>query len=105
MHSPPAVTLGKCEYKVDIWPWFEPDDERLSTDWHFRLSLRTTAKGVSHVVQHVSWLVVRRCGSRRRWSVAKVKVRQVCADGTGAVKDECWAWTEERGGQMTSCDD
>ena len=105
MHSPPAVTLGKCEYKVDIWPWLEPDDERLSTDWRFRLSLRTTAKGMSHVVQHVSWLVVRRCGSRRQWSVVKAKVRQVYADAPGAVKDGCWAWTEGPGGWAMSCSD
>jgi hypothetical protein len=62
-------------------------------DLHFGLSLRTN-RGVSRVVQRVSWLVVRRHGSRRQWSAAKVKVIRVRADGPRAVKDGCWAWTE-----------
>ena len=57
------------------------------------MSLRTNC-GVSHVVKRVSWLVVCRCGSRRRWSAAKVKVMRIRADGPGAVKDGCWAWTD-----------
>ena len=55
-------------------------------DWRFGLSLRTN-RGVSRVVQRVSWLVVRRRGSRRRWSAVKVKVMRVHADGPGVVKD------------------
>ena len=61
--------------------------------------------GVSHVVKRVSWLVVCRRGSRRRWSAAKVKVMRVRADGPGVVKDGCWAWTEGPGGRATSCGD
>jgi hypothetical protein len=45
-------------------------------------------------VQHVSRLVVCRCGVRRRWSTAKVKAMQVCADGPGVAKDECHVSTE-----------
>ena len=44
--------------------WFEFDDEWLSMIERVGLSLRTN-RGVSRVVQHVSWLVVRRCGSQR----------------------------------------
>ena len=61
--------------------------------------------GVSHVVQCVSWLVVCRRGSRRRWLAAEVKVRRVRADGPGEVKDGYWAWTEGPGGRATSCGD
>jgi len=57
---------------------------------------------VSRVAQRVSWLVVRRRGSRRRWSAVKVKVMQVRADGPGVVKDGRWAWTEGLGGWATS---
>jgi hypothetical protein len=48
-----------------------------------------TNRGVSWVVQHVSWVVVRRCGARRRWLTTKVKVKRVRADRLRAVKDGC----------------
>jgi hypothetical protein len=37
---------------------------------------------------HVSRLVVCKCGAQIRWSTTKVKVIQVHADGPGAMKDE-----------------
>jgi len=56
-------------------------------------------------VRRVSWLVVRRRGSRSWWLAAKVKVMRIHADGSGAVKDGCWTWTEGPGGRATSCGD
>jgi hypothetical protein len=38
---------------------------------------------------HVSQIVVCRCGVHGWWSTAEVKVMQAHADGSGAVKDEC----------------
>jgi hypothetical protein len=57
------------------------DGERLSTvaSWVVLWSNR----GVSCVCNHVSWLVVCRCGAQVRWSTAKVKVMWVHADRTG----------------------
>jgi hypothetical protein len=46
-------------------------------------------------VQHVSWLVVCRCGVQRQLSIEKVKVMQVRVDGPGLVKDEHWVLTDE----------
>jgi hypothetical protein len=46
------------------------------------------------VCNHVSRLVVCRCGAQVRWSTAKVKVMRVRADGPGAVKDEHCDLTE-----------
>jgi hypothetical protein len=43
---------------------------------------------------HVSRLVVCRCEAQRLWSVTKVKVMWIRADGPGAVKDKCWDLTE-----------
>jgi hypothetical protein len=37
---------------------------------------------------HVSRLVVCRCGARERWLMVKVKVMRARADGPGAVKGE-----------------
>jgi hypothetical protein len=39
-------------------------------------------------VQHVSWLVVRRCEVHRQWSTTKVNDMQVHANGLRVVKDE-----------------
>ena len=50
---------------------------------------------VSVFVQHVSWLVVYRCGVQRQLSIEKVKVMQVRVDGPGLVKDEHWVLTDE----------
>jgi hypothetical protein len=52
-----------------------------------------TDRSMSYVVcNHVSRLVVCRCGAQVRWSTAKVM--WVRADGLGAVKDEHWDLTE-----------
>jgi len=54
---------------------------------------------VCHIqMGRVSWFMVRKCGARRQWSTAKVKVMRVRAEGLGAVKDRCWDWTEGQGG-------
>jgi hypothetical protein len=50
---------------------------------------------MSMYVQHVSWLVVCRCGVQRQLSIEKVKVMQVRVDGPGLVKDEHWVLTDE----------
>jgi hypothetical protein len=42
----------------------------------------------------VSRLMMCRCGAQGRWSTMKVKVMQVRADGSGAVKDEHWDLTD-----------
>jgi hypothetical protein len=39
-------------------------------------------------MQHVSWLMMYRCGVRRHWLIAKVKVMRFHADGPRAVKDK-----------------
>jgi hypothetical protein len=39
---------------------------------------------------HVSQLVVCKCGAQGWWSTIEVKVIQACANGQGVVKDECW---------------
>jgi hypothetical protein len=44
---------------------------------------------------HVGRLVVCRCGAQGQWSMAEVKVMRACADGPGAVKDECWVLADE----------
>jgi hypothetical protein len=43
---------------------------------------------------HVGRLVVCRCGPQGRWLTAEVKVIWACADGSGAVKGECWILTD-----------
>jgi hypothetical protein len=54
-----------------------------------------TNQGVSHVLcNHVSWLVVCRCGTQERWLTTKVKIMWVHVDGLGAAKDECLDLTE-----------
>jgi hypothetical protein len=54
-----------------------------------------TNRAVNYVLcNHVCRLVVCMCGAQGRWSMAKVKVMQVHADGPGAVKDERWDLTE-----------
>jgi hypothetical protein len=44
---------------------------------------------------HVGRLVVCRCGAQERWSMAEVKVMRARADGSRAVKGECWVLTDE----------
>jgi hypothetical protein len=43
---------------------------------------------------HVFQLVVCRCGPQERWSMTKVNVMRVRANGPGEVKDERWDLTE-----------
>jgi hypothetical protein len=42
---------------------------------------------------HVSRLMVCRCGAQERWSMAEVKVMRARVDGPVAVKGECWVLT------------
>jgi hypothetical protein len=42
------------------------------------------------IYNHVSRLVVCRCGAYGWWSTVKVKVMRARADRPGVVKDECW---------------
>lgn len=62
-----------------------------------------TNRGMSYcVVNHVSWLVLSRCGAHVRWST--MKVIRVHVNGPEAVKvlkDESWDLTE---GPESSCD-
>jgi hypothetical protein len=43
---------------------------------------------------HVSRLVVCRCGAQEQWSTAEVKVMRARADGPVEVKGECWGFTD-----------
>jgi hypothetical protein len=43
---------------------------------------------------HVSRLVVCKCGTQIQWWTAKVKVMRVRVNGPGAVKDKRWDLTE-----------
>lgn len=63
-------------------------DERLSTSVASWVKLGELTGGVSVLVQHVFWLVVRMCGVLRWWSMEKLKVTQIRTDGLGATKDE-----------------
>jgi hypothetical protein len=47
------------------------------------------------ICNHVGRLVVCRCGAQRRWSTVEVKVIRAHANGSGAVKDECWVLANE----------
>ena len=67
------------------------------------LSLRTN-RGVSRVVLCRATCFLA-CGAQAWKSEAEVKVMRVRADGPGAVKDGCWAWTEGPGGWAMSCSD
>jgi hypothetical protein len=71
-------------------------DEWLSSpQWYSVLGwIIWTNQGMSICVQLIPWLVMRRCGVWRQWSMAKVKIMQVHAKWPRVVKDERWVLIE-----------
>jgi hypothetical protein len=78
------------EHKVDMYPYGLVVMSDCQRDLRLELS-RWTNHGMSWVGQHVSWLVMRRCEARRRWSTTRWRSsRDMPCRWTGSGEGRTW---------------